>query len=403
MGVKTLTMLGLNKILAMYVGPAGYAAFGQFQNVVQMISTLATAAINTGVTKYTAEYQDNEVEQRKVWRTAGTFALTASLFLSVLVFIFRERLAQALLDDAQMSPVFVWFSTTLVLFVFNTLLLAILNGKKEIVRYVMANIAGSVFALTITTFMVVNWGLLGALIALVVYQSFAFFVTFYLCTKTHWFRWRELVGRIDLTVSKNLLKFMVMALTTAATGPLSQILIRGHLGETISWEAAGYWEAMWRLSGGYLMLVTTTLSVYYLPRLSEIKNSVEMKNEILSGLKLIMPFVFLCASLIYYARNDLIILLFSESFSPMEVMFFWQLIGDIIKIASWLFAYIMISKSMTSFYVSTEILFSIGFYILVIALTKEHGLEGAAIAYAINYTIYFIVVASIIIKKHLRI
>lgn len=54
--IKMITMLGINKILAVYVGPAGYAALGQFQNAVQMIATFGSGAINTGVTKYTAEH-----------------------------------------------------------------------------------------------------------------------------------------------------------------------------------------------------------------------------------------------------------------------------------------------------------------------------------------------------------
>lgn len=398
-GIRMLTLLGINKILAIYVGPAGYAALGQFQNAVQMISTLASGAINTGVTKYTAEYHDNEAAQRKVWQTAGTIALTGSLVLSVLVFIFRERLALRFLGDAQLSTVFVWFSATLVLFVFNTLLLAILNGKKDIPRYVMANIAGSVLALAITTLMVMNWGLLGALIALAVYQSLAFFATLILCLKTPWFRLSELVGRLNLPVAKNLAKYTAMALTTAATVPLSHILIRNQLGQTLGWEAAGYWEAMWRLSGGYLMLVTTTLSVYYLPKLSEIKTGEEIKKEILSGLRLILPIIFLIQFLIYYTRQSLIVVLFSESFAPMEVMFLWQLIGDFIKIASWLFAYVMISKSMTTLFITTEIIFSGVFYLLVAIAIKKFGLEGVAIAYAVNYFIYFVVIALIMNKK----
>jgi PST family polysaccharide transporter len=54
--IKMLTMLGINKVLAIYVGPAGYATLGQFQNAVQMITTSPAGAINTSVTKYTAEY-----------------------------------------------------------------------------------------------------------------------------------------------------------------------------------------------------------------------------------------------------------------------------------------------------------------------------------------------------------
>ncbi len=44
--IKTATMFLLNKMLAVYVGPAGYAAIGQFQNFIQMITTFAGSAVN---------------------------------------------------------------------------------------------------------------------------------------------------------------------------------------------------------------------------------------------------------------------------------------------------------------------------------------------------------------------
>ena len=99
-----LTLLGLNKILAVYVGPAGYAALGQFQNAVQMISTLASGAINTGVTKYTAEYHEDEERQRAVWQTAGTIALVGSVLISLLVFAFRAGIGAVVFKRYEHGP-----------------------------------------------------------------------------------------------------------------------------------------------------------------------------------------------------------------------------------------------------------------------------------------------------------
>lgn len=398
-GVRMLTLLSINKILAVYVGPAGYAALGQFQNAVQMITTLASGAINTGVTKYTAEYQDSEVHQRKVWITAGTIAVTGSIVLSALVFIFREWLAHEFLGDSQFSTVFIWFAATLILFVFNTLLLAILNGKKDIPRYVMANIAGSVLALGITAMMVVNWGLFGALIALAVYQSLTFFATLFLCLQTPWFRWRDLVGRVDWPTAKNLSKYTAMALTSAAIVPLTHIFIRKHLGETLGWDAAGYWEAMWRFSGAYLMLVTSTLSVYYLPRLSELKTGKDIRKEVLLGYKVILPVAVLSAGLVYFIRDFIIQILFSDEFRHIEELFFWQLIGDTLKIASWLIAFVMVAKAMVKLYIATELIFSALFYGLIYMLTPIFGLEATAMSHAIVYFFYLLVMYWVLVRQ----
>lgn len=399
--IKMLTLLGLNKILAIYVGPSGYAALGQFQNAVQMITIFASGAINTGVTKYTAEYHQDEARQHDVWRTAGTVALIGSLITAVFVIGFNRTLAGWFLKDESLGSVFIWFAATLVLFVFNTLLLAILNGKKEIHRYVVANIAGSLFALAVTSIMAIQLGLYGALVALAVYQSLTFFVTLLLTYKAPWFELSYLVGGIDKQAAKNLAKYTAMALTSATCVPLSHILIRNHLGETLGWDAAGYWEAMWRLSAAYLMLVTTTLSVYYLPRLSELQDPDDIKREIIQGYKVILPVAVACGLVIYLLRDFIIRILFSAEFAEMEVLFAWQMVGDTLKIGSWILAYLMLGKAMVKLFVVSEVIFAGIFYALTMVFTNSMGLEGVALAHSVNYVIYWLVM-TVFISKAMR-
>lgn len=390
--VRMLTMLGLNKLLAVYVGPVGYAAVGQFQNAVQMITTFAGGSITTGVTKYTAEYHADAESQRRVWRTAGSIALIGSTATALLIALFNRQLAAWFLKDPAYGGVFLWFAATLGLFVFNALLLAILNGKKEVGRYVIANISGSVFAFLITGWLVSVWGLYGALVGLAVFQSAAFLVTAALCLRSPWFRMRDLIGPIDQVAAKNLAKFTLMALTTAVCMPLSHILVRNHLGTNFGWAAAGYWEAMWRLSSAYLMLVTTTLSIYYLPRLSELIDPVEIRRELLHGYRIILPLAVLGGTTIFVLREWLIGVLFTESFLPMRELFRWQLTGDALKIASWVLAYLMLSKAMFVPFIGLEIGFSAGFVALVFLLTPLFGLSGAVMAYAFNYLLYWVAI-----------
>ena len=394
--IKMITLLGINKVLAIYVGPSGYAALGQFQNAIQMITTIASGAVNTGVVKYTAEYAEDEKRQYAVWRTAGTISLFGSVVMAIGLIAFNKRLAVWFLDDEGLGSVFIWFALTLVLFVFNALFLAILNGKKEIQKYVVANIAGSIFSLVITTIMAISLGLYGALIALAIYQSLAFFVTFILCYKSSWFHLKYLIGKVDTASFKSLAKFTAMALTSAICIPISHLMVRSHLGETLGWEAAGYWEAMWRLSAAYLMLVTTTLGVYYLPKLSELQNPADIRKEILDGYRLILPTAAASGLAIYLSRDVIISALFTAEFAEMKVLFGWQMIGDTMKIGSWILAYLMLSKAMIKLFIVSEITFSISFYLLTVVLTNTLGLEGVAIAHSINYLFYWLTMALLI-------
>jgi PST family polysaccharide transporter len=396
--IKMLTLFAINKVLAVYVGPSGYAALGQFQNAMTMLTTFANGIVNTGVTKYTAEYKDDVEKQQALWGTAGTLALITVVLTSVIIFIFREKLALIFLHDASYNSLFTWLSVSLVFFVCNTFLLAILNGKKEVKLYVVSNIAGSLLALFATSAMTYYFGLYGALVALGTYQSFAFIVTFYICLRTHWFKAKYLLGRLNKVELYNLVRYSLMALTSAICVPLSQTLVRNYLGAKLGWDAAGYWEAMWRLSTAYLMLVTTTLSVYYLPRLSELRLRKDIVNEIVQGYKYILPVAAVGSFIIYILRDFLIKLLFSSDFAPMHELFGWQLLGDTFKISSWILAYVMLGKAMVKLFILTEIIFAGTFYGLVVIMTNYYGLQGVSMAHAVNYAIYFGVVAFFVIR-----
>lgn len=401
--IKTATMFILNKILAVYVGPAGYAAIGQFQNFIQMITTFAGSAINTAVIKYTAEYHENEHKQISVWRAAGSLVLIFSFIFSFIILIFQKQLSLYIFQTTAYQSVFAWFAAFLGLFNLNALFLAILNGKKEILKLVVANIAGSILSLLVTGFLAVQYHLYGALIALSIYQSIAFFVTLFLCYKANWFNISYLFGKIEPHIAKKFAAFALMALVSAVCVPLSQMAIRSYLSQEFGLNYAGYWEAMIRLSAAYLMLVTTTLGVYYLPRLAELTHLDEIKKEVYLGYKFIFPLAVVGGLCVYVMRDWIITLLFSHAFMPMRDLFLWQMIGDSLKIGSWILAYLMLSKAMTKLFVTTEIIFSFSLVFLTFILTQAIGFEGVSVAYLVNYATYWLVMSVLIFKQLKRV
>lgn len=397
--IKTATMFLLNKILAVYVGPIGYAVIGQFQNFIQMVTAFSGSAINTAIIKYTAEYHEDESRQRVIWKTAGSIVFLFSLLFSILIIIFQKQLSIYIFHTTEYQSIFVWFAVFLLLFNFNTLFLAILNGKKEILKLVIANIAGSVFALIVTSILSIQFQLYGALVGLSIYQSLAFFVTLFLCYKADWFEFSYLFGKIDSDISRKFAGFALMALVSAVCVPLSQMLIRLHLSNNFGLIYAGYWEAMIRLSGAYLMLVTTTLGVYYLPRLSELKELSEIKKEVYLGYKFIFPLALLGGLCVFLLKDWLIVILFSNSFLPMRELVLWQMIGDSLKIGSWILAYLMLSKAMTKLFIVTEIIFAITLVVFTYVATSILGFIGVTLAYLVNYALYWIVMSLLVFKQ----
>ena len=390
--VKVASALVLNKILAVYVGPAGYAVIGQFQNAVSIVVNLAGGVVATGVTKATAQHFDDEAKQHAVWQTALRFSLGASAIAAIVLLFIGDSLAQWLLHRADMSNVFVWLALTLPAMAANNLLLAIVNGKKEVGIYVTANIIGSVLSMLLVGLLAFNFGLYGTLVAFTINPAIVLLATAAIVARRDWFKAQFLWGQMNRPVLKELSGFGLMGLTSALTVPITFMLIRDHLATSLGLTAAGYWQASWKISEIYLMLVTTTLSVYYLPRLAEIKATSELKDEIIKVYRFVMPIVIGGALTIYLLRDFIIESLFTSDFLPMRDLFLWQLAGDVIKIGSWILAYLMLGRAMVKIFVVTEISFSISFVLLSWLLVNAFGLVGVPMAYAANYLLYWGVV-----------
>lgn len=389
--IKTATMFLLNKMLAVYVGPAGYAAIGQFQNFIQMIISFSGAAINTAVVKYTAEYYEDEDKLRLVWKTAGSIVLISSLIFSLFILIFRNKLSVYIFHSAEYQSVFVWFSVFLIFFTLNSLFLAILNGKKEIVKLVAANILGSIISLVLTSILTIKYNLYGALIALSIYQSITFFATLVLCYRSDWFRLTYLFGKIDKIIAKKFAAFALMAFVSVFFGNISQIILRNIIIKEFGINYAGYWEAMTRLSNGYLLFASTLLGVYYLPKLSELKKYLEIKKEINLGYKVILPVAIISSLLVYTFKEIIVKILFTEKFMPMLELIVWQLTGDVIKIGSWIISYMMLSRAMTKLFAVTEAIFALSVIPLTMLFMEIIGFAGIAFAFMLNCLLYWLV------------
>jgi PST family polysaccharide transporter len=201
--------------------------------------------------------------------------------------------------------------------------------------------------------------------------------------------------------AKKLFGFAAMTITTAATVPVSHMIVRSYIGETLSWDHAGYWQAIWYISAMYLMVVTTTLSIYYLPRLSEIKDKRELMHEVKHGYKIILPTAIFTSALIYLIKDYIILLLFDENFTPIRELFLWQLVGDVVKIACFLLGYVVIAKAMVKVFIVKEIVISFCFVILSVMIVDKSGLVGVTYSYFLTYIIN-LVVLSVIYRRYIR-
>jgi len=238
----------------------------------------------------------------------------------------------------------------------------------------------------------------GALYALVLSQSIIFFITGFLISRSDWFSWSYFNQSFNLVIAKKLSHFTLMAVVSSITLPIAQIVLRNYLTKKLGINSAGYWQGMMRISDGYLLLITTALGTYYLPKLASLKENKELKTEIYQGYKIIIPAVTVSCLLIFLLRIWIIKVLYTSDFIEMKELFFYQLIGDFFKIAAWILAYLMLAKSMTRTFIVTEVFFTLSYIFISVLCIDRFKLQGISIAFAINYFLYFLIMVLIFRK-----
>jgi PST family polysaccharide transporter len=384
-----------SKIVALFTGPAGVALIGAFSNFIAIILTLANGAINTGVVKYTAEYGEDELKLKSLFSTSLRISIACSAIVGLILLSLAPYVSIWIFTKGEYANVIRVLGVTIVFYSINSLFISILNGRGQINTYTIVNTIGSVVGLIFTITLVYFFKINGALYALVLAQSIVFFITATLIIKSEWFTWEHFNQSFNKIIASKLSHFSLMAIVSALTVPVSQIVLRNMVINKMGIESAGYWQGVMRISDGYLMLIITSLSTYYLPKLSSLKTDYELKKEIFQAYKYFLPVVLLGCILIYSFRFLIIKVLFTANFLAMDPLFIWQLIGDFLKMAAWILAYTMIAKAMTKAFIFCEIGFSIAYVLWGYILVNFFGLRGITIAFAVNYFIYLVLMVLI--------
>lgn len=388
--VRMCTGLVSVKIVAAIIGPAGVALVGQLNNFSTIALSLATGGINSGITKYVAEFKNDTSRIKQYLATAFKITVACSLIVGLLLLLLCKQLSSLIMQTPQYWYVFAIFGFTIIFYGLNNLLVSIVNGYKQFNKYVKVNIISSLFGVAFTVTLVLTWGLAGALISAVTFQSLMIFVSVLMLRKLEWLRKDWLIGKFKKTIATQYFRYSLMTLVSAFLVPISQMLLRGYVISEISITEAGWWEGMNRISNMYLMVITTSFGVYYLPRLSEISNRLELRHEIIKCYKVIVPLLLCGFAVIYFLRFFIVKLLFTNEFTPMTQLFIWQMAGDFFKICSWLLSFLMVAKSMTKAFISTEVIFTLSYLTLGYIFVRLNGIVGLCQGYLSNYIIYMI-------------
>lgn len=377
------------KFVAILAGPEGVAQLGQFMSLTALLVVFSGGGVGAGVVKYLAEYREQNIPLHGLLNSAFCFSLASSLVMCILVLIFNEQLTVWLLGDPSYRSLVIVLAFAQIFVALHNLIIAIVNGMMDVKRLAAIHVGGAVLGVIAPIVLGYYFQLYGVLLAFLLAQACLFIVSFVLYKRSDYFSWSFFSLVWDKAMINKLSRYSVMTLTSALLAPAVQIATRNILADKFSWEQVGYWQAVSKVSEAYLLFITMAITVYYLPKLSAITDRKLFIAEIKTAYQYLIPAVVVSAFGIYVFRDFITRLLFSVGFSDALYLYAPQLIGDVIKIMSFILSFIMLAKAMTKLFIFSEVFFSIAYVGWVYLLTTNFGLVGAMYAFILNYLIYF--------------
>lgn len=390
---STLIKIGVGllvvKLLAVTFGPSGVGQAGNFRQLITVLGVLSGAGIFNGITKYVAEYHQQPERLRAVLGTSSAIVLGFSTLLALIFLLAAKPVSIALFGHADYQNVVRAVAFIQMGIAYANLFLAILKGYRDAMGNALAVIGGSLIGVVAYYICFRIGGYPGALVGLALVPALVVIPAAAMLIRRKTIPLSYLKLSWDKALASHLGKFTIMALITSVTLPVAYVMMRNLLADRYGWDAVGIWQGVSSISDAYLQFITASFTVYLLPTLSRLKAKADISREILRSLKFVLPAVATASLIVWLLRDFAIWLLFSHQFTAMRDLFAWQLVGDVLKVGSYVFGYLVIAKASLRFYILTEVsqfLLLTGFAHWLIPM---NGSLGAAQAYMATYIVYF--------------
>lgn len=386
--IRLLAMLFLVKFLAQKSGPEGLASFSQFQNFVGSISVFCSGAFTVGLVSHSAKgYAVDRNETFHLRNAVGIALLLSSLAAASLV-ITSDLVTRLLFGDNQFEWIVLAFSAALIPITMFNVTQASLNGHEALMPLIGSKVLLSVLLIIVSGGLIARAGTAGALLGQVLGPPLALVILALFYFKSVAGSIARWLPTISCKGIKDFLPFWVMSLISAISTTVVLLACRLNLANQLSWRDAGIWDATLRVGDLHIIIITTALTIYYVPKLSTSQTRSEQVASVNAVFLVAVGIAASLAAVSYVMGSFIVSIMFSKEFLEVTSYLPIVLVATVIKIGAWVISYHMIVHKRVATFIFTEIAFGISFLASTHLLTSAYGLYGAMLAFALSNILY---------------
>jgi O-antigen/teichoic acid export membrane protein len=328
------------KIIAAVGGPAALATLCTLQQVRQAAIVTATGNGQTALVRGASGLEGRE--QSEFVRTTACLFAAATALVAGIIMLWPQPLAALAGMGPGASRLIPWLAVPAALTSLLVFASALLNAMGAIGRLAILSVIASA-AMAVGAWPAARAfarGERGALVALLIFSSAVSGIA--VCIALVRFR-----GRVDewfrgpgrwwsgrAAQSFGMTSAALLASGLAASGAL--LAVRRHIVLTQGLSVTGQFDAAWGLSMNQVALVLSSLQTYYLPAVARSHNPAERDGHISSVLTTAALAAAGAIAGITVLKPWLLRLFYSAAFEPAVVYLRWTLLGDYLKVTSWI-------------------------------------------------------------------
>jgi PST family polysaccharide transporter len=390
LSINYVLSLVRTKVIAVLLGPSGVGILSLYNSIIGSIGMVSALGINNSAVRAIAEASmiDDPAAVAKVAKALKFACWITGLIGWLLAVVLAYPLSGLLFESHAYAAAIAILGVTLLFTARSNGQIALLQGLQRVGDVARFNVASTGANTLISVALYVWLGRSGIVLALIA-SAIVSLITSWLLTRRIALvpvsmEWIELRTGAQRLVGLGL-AFMWNTVLVAALDIFTRTLIT----RTYGLGAAGIYQAAWSLSGMFAGFVLTAMGTDFYPRLTAViqdePRAVSLVNEQTEiGVLLALPG--LVATQVFAPLA--IQLFYTEHFLPGAALLPWFVLGIFGRVLSWPMGYIMLAKSASRWFATTETISVTVQALLTFGLVSRFGIIGAAYSFAGAYFLY---------------
>jgi O-antigen/teichoic acid export membrane protein len=379
------------KLVAVFAGPAGIGTYSQLRQIAQWLVVLATLNGQNSLVRGISGRATNE--QRRFVMVVAVAYIVGAAVAACAILILAPNISQLLFasNEENLITAIRAVAIPVIFGVAASFVIALINGYRDLALLGVTQIVGSILTV-LAAYPMVLWGKPVAYVLLVASGFVA--VSAYGgwgIVRRGWLNDRiptesNILGDNSL---RDHVSYSAASLVAGLIGAGAVLAIRTIYIRQGGLQGAGLFDAAWTLSMTYVTLLLSSFGTYYFPTLSGKRTRQEIQKCVSQIFHISTVLGTLLVSLIIVTKPLLVSFLYSQEFVTSTRILRWMLVGDYLKINTFVFGMLLLAFAERRRFLISEILWH-GFMVLSVITLIVHTHEIVGIAFVIGNACYVV-------------